>query len=114
MKLPIKCSFFAVAALLSNFSVASQLNNVSVAAININKGLGEYLFIRTSVAPVQNGCQTDLNWNYVLPLNDALSKNIFSILLAAQTSKAKVTLTGTGTCSPWGIEYLTDITISSN
>lgn len=114
MKLPIKSSLFAVTALLSGFSVASQLNNVSVEAININKGLGAHLFIRTSAAPVQNGCHTDPNWNYVLPLNDDLSKHIFSILLAAQTSKAKVTLTGTGTCSTWGVEYLTNITISSN
>lgn len=96
---------------LSSQSYATaNLVNVTITQLNMRESLGAYLFIRTSTPPTIVGCQTDPNWNLVMPLNSDLASKIYAGLLAAQTSQATVWLQGTGTCSG-GIEYLDSFTI---
>lgn len=91
---------------------AANLNGVTVTKLNINKSLGNLLFIRTSLPPTVVGCQTDRNWNLVLQLDTALDNKIYAGLLAAQASQISVDLAGTGTCNSLGIEYLNNFTIT--
>lgn len=111
----IKLSLATIAALAFTLpqiaNAVANLSNVTITQLNINRSLGNFLFIRTSVQPTIIGCQTDGNWNLVLPLDSDLANKIYSGLLSAQVSQSKVTLIGSGTCSQWGIEHLNNFTI---
>jgi hypothetical protein len=100
-----------MASLLSQYSIATaDLQNVTITTLNINRAVGSYLFIRTSVPPTVVGCQLSPDWNLVLPLDSELNNKIYSALLAAQVSQTKVTLQGAGACT-LGVELINNITI---
>lgn len=111
-KITIVLSSLMFSLLSSNSSAVADLQNVTITALNINKSLGNFLFIRTSTAPTVVGCQTNSDWNLILPLDSDLSNKIYSALLAAQASQSKVSLGGAGTCnSSFGVELLNNITV---
>jgi hypothetical protein len=111
-KFTIAFSFLMSSFLSSNSGAVADLQNVTITALNINRGLGNFLFIRTSTAPTVVGCQTNPDWNLILPLDSDLSNKIYSALLAAQASQSKVILGGTGTCNAsFGVELLNNFTI---
>lgn len=96
----------------ANASAVANLQGVTINELNIHRGLGNFVFIRTSTAPTVVGCQTNSDWNLVLPLDSELSNKIYSALLAAQMSQAKVNLSGTGTCNTtYGVELLNSLTV---
>lgn len=98
--------------LAANVNATADLADVTITTLHFNKALGDFLFIRTSEAPTVVGCQTDSNWNLVLPIETGLDNKIYAGLLAAKAAQTKVHLRGSGTCSPWGIEYLDTISIN--
>ncbi|OZY83950.1 hypothetical protein CBP51_19345 [Cellvibrio mixtus] len=111
-KFKIGLSFLLFSLFSSNSGAVADLQNVTITALNMNRGLGNFLFIRTSATPTVVGCQTNPDWNLILPLDSDLSNKIYSALLAAQASQSKVILGGTGTCnSSFGIELLNNFTI---
>ena len=112
IRLTAKICFFSFLVFAGNANATAHLRNVTITKLNINKSLGDLLFIRTSTPPTIVGCQTDGNWNLVLQLDTELDSKIFSGLLAAQASQSPVHLDGKGECSSLGIEYLDNFTIN--
>lgn len=80
-------------------AMALTLNGITIKSLNIEKPLGELVFMSTSVSPTPHGCHTDVNWNFTLPLNTSLDRQIYASLLAAMLSGKKVDIEGTSTCS---------------
>lgn len=104
------CTFFLLP--LNVSYAAASLNGVTITNLNINKSLGNLLFIKTNIPPTIVGCHTDSNWNLVLQLDTELDNKIYAGLLTAQASQSSVNLAGTGTCNSLGIEYLNNFTIT--
>lgn len=78
---------------------ANTLDNVTIEKIHINRNTGEYAYIITSmdhVSPIS--CHTIGGMQFVLPLSTELDRLVYSSLLAAHFSKAKVKLVGNGDC----------------
>lgn len=90
---------------------SARLANVTITKLNINKGIGNLVFILASEPPVTSGCHTNKDWSMVLPLDTELDNKIYSALLAAYASNSKVQLDGSGQCSSHGIEYLNNFSI---
>ena len=80
-------------------SMAQSLNGVMISSLNIDRPLGELLFISTNVTPTPHGCHSDGNWNFVLPIATNIDKQIHASLLAAMMSGKKVDIEGSGECS---------------
>ena len=104
------CSIF-----IGFFSVyscaATNLENVTITALEVNKTQGNNLYIRTSIAPTLAGCQTNSDWNLVLPLGSDLSSKVYEALAAAKDSHSKLILSGAGTCDPSGVEMFSTFTL---
>ena len=96
---------------IGNANATAHLDGVTITKLNINKSLGNYVFIRTSQTPTVIGCHQDNNWNLVLKLETELDNKIYAGLLAAHVSQSLVGLDGTGTCAPYGIENLQNFSI---
>ncbi|GLS24440.1 hypothetical protein [Marinibactrum halimedae] len=93
-------------------SFASQQNSVQLVSLNVNRQANQ-VFLRTDIAPVENGCHTDLNWNYTFRLETFADQALYSTLLAAKVANLKVTLVGFGGCPSYGgaIEELRWVTV---
>ncbi len=97
--------FLLLAISLSSHS-ASVIDNAKITQIGLDKNQPNVLFIRSDVAPDnQSGriaCHNNPGWNYVLKLETPYDDKMFSMLLAANTSKQKVRLRGSGQCDVFG------------
>lgn len=94
--------------MLSSFSSysASVISNAKIDQLGLDKNQPNILFIRTDVAPSNQsgkiGCHQNPGWNYVLKLETPYDDKMFSMLLAANASKQKVKLHGSGQCDVFG------------
>lgn len=91
---------------------AGDILDAHVVKIASNKGYGEMVFIKTdkSKATVP-ACQTNLSWDFVMPLATEHDKKIYAILLSARATQTPVSLSGSGNCDTFGsIETASGIT----
>lgn len=88
--------------------IATSQNDVTVVNLNVNRDLGQ-VYIRTSSAPVANGCHTDLNWNYTFIITSEADKAVYSTLLSAKMSGKSVSLTGYGACPSTGYQLVEEL-----
>lgn len=92
-------TFFATYA-SCGICVAGTLLTGHVKEIQVNKSLGNVLFVQldvTHTAPIS--CHVNLGWTYTLPMQSEADKKIFAMLLAARAIGATVTLFGAGACT---------------
>jgi hypothetical protein len=111
LRLIAMCTVFA----LSTASLAGgTVTNTTITQLSLNRGLGNFVFIQTSVAPTGfPSCTTGGGpWNFTLELNDSIGTNLYAMLLSAYFAGKQVRLDGTGLCSEWGgVESLSNIDI---
>lgn len=108
-------SVLFISCLLPVSTMASSLDNVQIVNLNVNRDMGQ-VYIRTSTAPVLNGCHIDLNWNYTFLISSEADKAVYSTLLAAKMGGESVDLVGYGNCPSTGyqnVEELHNVTISN-
>lgn len=93
---------------------ASQQNNVLVTNLNVNRQTNQ-VYLRTEIAPAENGCHTDLNWNYTFSLETFADQAMYSTLLSAKVANLRVKLVGFSDCPSYGdaIEELKWVTIQN-
>ena len=99
----IMMKYFALLMLVSfsSISMSTELTGVSIDELHFNRGLGNKVFIRTSILPQNQGkitCHTDNNWNYVLPLANEVDRSIYATLLAALSSGKLVRIWDSNSC----------------
>lgn len=109
MKLSLLIVGITLAIITGESLFAATQSNVTLERVNINKPLGNLVFIRTSQPPTPSGCHTDTNWNFVMPYDSELDKAMYSMLLSAMASNMTVELHGSGSCSVPSIETLVNI-----
>jgi hypothetical protein len=89
---------------------STRLSNVTIDRLGYDKNFPDVIFIRTSIPPSGQSrisCHTDNNWNYVLATTLPIEEKMFSAILAAQSTKQKLTLRGSGECGAFNtIEQL--------
>lgn len=106
---------FFIAALVATQANALNLSGVKITSLNMATPLGDILFISTSGPNNAHGCHFDHNFNYVLPLDSPLSKNIYAALLVAMNSGKYVDISGSESCDVYGgIETLTSVRVWTN
>lgn len=80
-------------------AIAGTVQTGKVTKLAINKDIGSLVFVYTDAAKDSTpACHANSNWRYVLSLNSELDRNLFSMLLAAKASGAKVRLVGSSSC----------------
>ncbi len=92
----------------TNFSHAGEVNNSVITKLMIDINHGEKVFIKMDKEPsARPSCHTS-PWSFVLPLSSEIHKNMYAMLLAAQTTSKSIDLEGYNqTCSVHsGIETL--------
>jgi hypothetical protein len=68
--------------------------------------------IRASTAPTgTTGCHQNSHWHYTLPLDSALGKNMYALLLSVVATGQPIGLAGSGVCNEYtplnnGVESL--------
>lgn len=105
-------SLVLLSALISGLSFAGVIYEGKITKIAIDKGTGDKVFIQVDGTKEDYpACHTVTSWSFVLPLSSDTDNKIFSMLLAARASKAKVRLEGNGLCNVHGsVESLTYFT----
>jgi hypothetical protein len=74
--------------------------NVTIVHLFTEIQLGNFVLIQVSPAPTgQPACETNGEWNFVLPLSDNTAQQTLAMLLSARATGATVTIGGLGTCS---------------
>jgi hypothetical protein len=88
--------------------------NVTIKRLQINKNLGNMVFVELATAPaVQAGCAAGA-WHFLLSLDDAAGKNMYAQLLVAYSSGQAVDIGGSGLCG-WGtVEDLATVALRTN
>ncbi|MBM0105753.1 hypothetical protein JM946_13510 [Steroidobacter sp. S1-65] len=91
---------------------AGDILDATVIRIASNKAYGEMVFIKTdktkSTVP---GCQTNLSWDFVMPLTTEHDKKLYAILLAARAGATPISINGSGNCDTFGsIETVSGLT----
>lgn len=106
---------FALLGSHSALAVEGSAPNAVVERLQINKNLGNMVFIRLAAAPaVRAGCSTHSTWHLLLSLDDAVGRNLYAQLLTAYSLGQSVDLAGSGLCG-WGtIEDLNAVALHRN
>lgn len=107
-----KVRFLLLSGLLTLSSAAlaqrSVLTQVTIDTLGFDQGFPGRVWVRTSISPAQQqriSCHTNNDWNFVLSITDSdpnlakLKEATLSSLIAAQHSKQKLTLLGSGSCT---------------
>lgn len=84
---------------------AGDAIQVRVQIVAIASNLGNQVYVKTS-APATGTCTTHSLWTFVLSLDTAVGKNQYAMLLSAQARGAVLDISGNGTCSSDGVEWL--------
>ena len=83
-------------------AVEGSAPNAMIERLQINKNMGNMVFIRLAAAPaVRAGCSTHGTWHFLLSLDDAAGRNLYAQLLIAYSTGQAVDLAGAGVCG-WG------------
>lgn len=90
-----------VASPIATFA-GSSASNAHIKSLAINKGMGTFVLIAIDVVPTGTPACDSTGWGYTLTLTNPGDNQLYAMLLAAYTSGATVSLTGTGSCSEWG------------
>jgi hypothetical protein len=86
----------------SALAVEGSAPNAMIERLQINKNLGNMVFIRLAAAPVvRAACSTHGTWHFLLSLEDAAGRNQYAQLLIAYSTGQAVDVSGSGLCG-WG------------
>jgi hypothetical protein len=99
-KIAILSSFVCLLFSGSVFS-ASSFGGATVTGLNVDSGSGNVLFVKVDQPAGTGGCHTDTSWNFAISLDPTVNpagKYIFTLLMSAQSSGAKVDIFGLTTC----------------
>lgn len=75
-------------------SFSNNVDNVKIEKISIKSSYGNYVFVKLETAPERAPCSTNGGWDYTLSLETETHKSMYSMLLAAYMSGAKVNVHG--------------------
>lgn len=95
----------ALTAVLLSISASSvcaggEAQNATITQMAIYRSLGNFVLIAADVASTgAPACSTNTTWRFTLSLDGVAGRELYAMLLAAQTSGRKVHLAGTGLCS---------------
>lgn len=99
----MKLILLSTLVLFSTQVFAGKVDDGVIAKIAINKDIGDIVFIYTNEAKnIDPECQSNQSWRYVMEVKTDLEKTMFSMLLAAKSSGAKVRLNGNSLCDTFG------------
>ncbi len=108
MKKFYKFGLYSFISIASSVSLAGEVSNTTITKLMIDTNHGDKVFIKTEKEPTARPTCHSSSWSFVLPLDNELYKNMYSMLLAAQTAGKSIELKGRNqTCSVHeGIETL--------
>jgi len=88
---------------MGSASAAGAVENATIIEISLNRNYGEYAFIRMSQSPTgAPECSTNGYWHFTLPLDSAIGKELYAILLTAMAARIPVIAVGLGVCTEQG------------
>jgi hypothetical protein len=97
-------------ALTSSLALAAgEAANVRIESMSLALNLGNQVYIQASAAPTTPACSHP-QWHFVLSLDTAAGKSLYALLLSAEARGTLMHLSGGGTCSPEGVEWLRSAT----
>src|ERR1044072_8098137 len=111
-------SVVAILLLTSHAAFAAEGSAVNgiIQRLQINKSLGNMVFIQLATAPsVRADCAVgNPTWQFLLSLDSPAGKNMYAQLLVAYSAGQAVDLGGTGSCG-WGtVEDLNGVALRTN
>ena len=107
----IKTTAVLGAITLSATASAGSSTGATITHIYFGNSYGSFVFIEVSAAKTGNpSCSSNTTWGFVLPLTTTLENQMLAVVLAARTTNAPVTLTGSGLCDTYSnVETLENI-----
>jgi hypothetical protein len=82
---------------------ATIVYNATIQGVTVDRALGNFAYIKLSIAPTGLACGTATTFSYTLPFYDAnnqpANQQLYALLLTAYMSGKAVSVVGTGACT---------------
>jgi hypothetical protein len=87
-----------VVGLLTCISHASEISDTKITRTMMDTSYGSVLFIQVEGSPVRTNCHANGTWDYILPTDTDVGKQILSQILTAHAANKSIKIVGNDLC----------------